>query len=290
MLISAEAKAQAFPGDGAILVGCELVSLGPPSNRLTGLSDLNIVEQNLHGSYNSRVLLSVLSKESPVIQVMKSNLWEDSRSVTNRFRRKRYQHLAVLIDQILLRQGKCRIMDIGGADIYWEIAGDHIKDERIQVDMINLEPAETIRPNFRHFVGNACDLREFDDMSYDLVHSNSVIEHVGGWGAMLQMASNVRRLAPTYFVQTPYFWFPIEPHFRFPFYHWFPEQWRYRLIMGRDMGYMKKACSVSDAVFSVQGAMLLDYRQYAALFPDAEIRRERVLGLTKSLMAIRVGL
>jgi len=224
-----------------------------------------------------------------VTQVVKSDPYADSRSLAYRFRQRRYQHLRVLIDQILSRRGRCRIIDIGGAEIYWDIGSDQIKDERIQIDVINLHPGQSTKQNFRHLVGNACDLHEFDDMSYDLVHSNSVIEHVGGWGAMLQMAANVRRLAPTYFVQTPYFWFPIEPHFRVPFYHWLPEQWRYRLIMSADLGFMKKAYSVSDAVSSVQSALLLDYRQFSALFPDADIRRERVLGLTKSLMAIRVG-
>ena len=54
------------------------------------------------------------------------------------------------------------------------------------------------------------------------------------------------------------------------------------------MAHMKKAQSVADAVRSVQSAILLDYEHYAALFPDAEIRRERILGLTKSLMAVRL--
>ena len=44
---------------------------------------------------------------------------------------------------------------------------------------------------------------------------------------------------------------------------------------------------MTDAVRLVQSAVLLDYRQYATLFPDAEIRRERVCGFTKSLMAVR---
>jgi Methyltransferase domain len=159
----------------------------------------------------------------------------------------------------------------------------------IQIDLINLEATQSTKPNFKSLVGNACDLHEFADMSYDLVHSNSLIEHVGTWDAMLKVASNVRRLAPAYFVQTPYFWFPIEPHFRFPLFHWLPESWRYRLIMMKDLGYIKKASTVSDAVRRVQSAVLLDRGQFSALFPDAEIRNERAFGLTKSLMAVRRG-
>jgi Methyltransferase domain len=223
------------------------------------------------------------------IRVVRSDRYGNSGSLEYRFRQKRYRHIRALIDQILARHGRCRIIDIGGTEWYWRIASGHVDDERIQIDLINLEANQSTKPNFRNLVGDACDLHEFDDLSYDLVHSNSVIEHVGTWDAMLRMASNVRRLAPAYFVQTPYFWFPIEPHFRFPFFHWVPESWRYRLIMTRDLGYVSKASSVSDAVRSVQSAVLLDQGQLSALFPDAEIRCERVFGLIKSLMAVRVG-
>lgn len=192
-----------------------------------------------------------------------------------------------MIDHVLARQERCRIIDIGGTEVYWRIASDHVDDPRIDIDLINLEALPTTRPNFTSIKADACDLRNFGDMSYDVVHSNSLIEHVGNWEAMSRLAQNIRRLAPAYFVQTPYFWFPIEPHFRVPLFHWMPESLRYRMILRRDMGFMSKAASVSDAVRSVQSAALLDLVQFSTLFPDAEIIRERVLGLTKSLMAIR---
>ena len=208
-------------------------------------------------------------------------------SLEYRFRQKRYQQVRALIEEIGSKCGRCRILDLGGTETYWSIASGHIDNPRIRVDLVNLTAQHTTKPNFRSLVGNACDLGELDDMSYDLVHSNSVIEHVGTWDNMLRLAANVRRLAPAYFVQTPYFWFPIEPHFRFPIFHWLPESLRYRLILARSLGFMSKASSVSDAVRSVQSAVLLDCRQFATLFPDAEIRRERFWGLTKSVMAIR---
>jgi hypothetical protein len=222
--------------------------------------------------------------------IANSDRYADPRSIEYQFRQRRYQHIKTLIDAILARRGRCRIIDIGGTEWYWRIASGHIDDERITVDLVNLEAVKTAKPNFRSLAANACDMRDFKDMSYDLVHSNSVIEHVGTWDAMSRMAANVRRLAPSYFVQTPYFWFPFEPHFRFPFFHWLPEPWRYRLIMRMDMGYIPKAGSIEHAVRSVQSALLLDQKQFSALFPDAAIRRERFLGLTKSLMAVRAGI
>jgi hypothetical protein len=216
-----------------------------------------------------------------------SDPYSNSKSLEFRFRQKRYQQIRALIDEIVLKSGHCRILDVGGTESYWTIASSHIDNPRIQVELINIEPQRTSRSNFRSFVGDACELGDLDDMSYDLVHSNSVIEHVGMWDNMLRFASNVRRLAPAYFVQTPYYWFPIEPHFRVPMFHWLPESIRYRLILTRSLGYMRKAISVSDAMRTVQSAALLDSLQYATLFPDAQIMRERFFGLTKSLLAIR---
>jgi len=191
------------------------------------------------------------------------------RSLDFRFRQKRYALVKTLIDSILAAQGRCRIIDLGGTETYWRIASDHIADKRISVDLVNLGPMEATGANFKCLNEDARDLVGFPDMSYDLVHSNSLLEHVGTWNEMLKLAANIRRLAPAYFVQTPYFWFPIEPHFRLPLFHWLPESWRYRLIMERDFGYVKRATSVADAVRAVQDATLLDKKQMSALFPDA---------------------
>ena len=218
---------------------------------------------------------------------IKTTPYADRRSIGFRMRQRRYAHIKPIIDAILERQGRCRILDLGGDESYWDISDGHVEDMRIRIDLVNLEAKRASRPNFSAIQADACALGDLADMSYDFVHSNSLIEHVGTWGAMARVAANVRRLAPAYFVQTPYFWFPIEPHFRFPMFHWMPEAVRYRLILSRDMGFMKKASCVAEAVESVQSAVLLDRRQFSTLFPDADIRCERVFGLTKSLMAVR---
>ena len=53
-------------------------------------------------------------------------------------------------------------------------------------------------------------------MSYDVVFSNSLLEHVGGHAQRAALAREVRSLAPRHWVQTPYRYFPLEPHWLFP--------------------------------------------------------------------------
>lgn len=211
----------------------------------------------------------------------------DQKSMPFRFRQKRFAHVQRLIDAVIAEKGSCRILDIGGEAIYWEIAEDYIAQRNVEITLLNLAEERVPSSKFRSVQGDATRLGHLEDNSFDLVHSNSVIEHVGTWGNMEEMARHVRRLAPRYFVQTPNFWFPIEPHMRVPAFHWLPEQIRYRILMNFDIGFAPRRKTVAHAVRDVQSIFLLDRRQVAELFPDATIEIERVLYLAKSIMAIR---
>lgn len=204
------------------------------------------------------------------------------------FRTRRFAEIEAKIRMISAAKGRCRIVDVGGREEYWTPILPTLKEARAHLTIVNLEKTKPRSgPLFDFAFGNACDLSDFASQSFDFVHSNSLIEHVGRWPQMQQCASEIRRLAPSYYVQTPYFWFPIEPHFRLPFFAWAPEQLRARVLMRRECGYMAKAGTWDDAMREVQGINLLDKTQMSALFPDAKIAFERVLGLPKSLLAWR---
>jgi hypothetical protein len=206
---------------------------------------------------------------------------------SNYFRGRRFALIADEIRTIAAAKGRCRIVDIGGREEYWQPILPVLAETGARVTVVNLEktqPESGALFDFRY--GNACSLPELADGSFDFVHSNSLIEHVGRWSDMKACADEIRRLAPSYYVQTPYLWFPIEPHYRLPFFAWLPEAWRVRLTMARRWGYIAKADTVDDAIREVQGINLLDGAQMRALFPEADVRFERVLGLPKSMMAI----
>jgi hypothetical protein len=208
-------------------------------------------------------------------------------NLNSRFRVQRFRLFKEIVDEVLSDKGSCRIIDLGGTPNYWKGLGDELDWDRVTVCTLNVQLLETTHPRIEPMVGDARDVSGFHDQSFDIVHSNSVIEHTGRWDDMAAMAREVRRLAPRYFVQTPYFWFPIEPHARFLFLHWMPESWRYRILLHRSCGFWRQCPDVGAATRAVQSALLLDKRQMQFLFPDARIVAERLLGFTKSLIAIR---
>jgi SAM-dependent methyltransferase len=61
----------------------------------------------------------------------------------------------------------------------------------------------------------------FADDEFDLVYCSSVIEHVAP-SRREAFAAELRRVGRGWFVQTPAFSFPVEPHALLPFAHWLP--------------------------------------------------------------------
>lgn len=207
---------------------------------------------------------------------------------SNYFRGRRFALIEQKIRAIALEQGHCRIIDIGGRVEYWNPILPTLNEVGAKITVVNLEKTQPKPgPMFDFAYGNACDLSPYADQSYDFAHSNSLIEHLGRWPEMKACAAEIGRVASNYYVQTPYLWFPIEPHFRAPFYAWLPEQTRARLLMAFDLGYIGKAATLDQAMADVQSINLLDHQQMKSLFPDAKITFERVAGLPKSMIACR---
>ncbi len=61
----------------------------------------------------------------------------------------------------------------------------------------------------------------FAENEFDLVYCSSVIEHVPP-ARRAAFAAEIRRVGRSWFVQTPAYSFPLEPHALLPFAHWLP--------------------------------------------------------------------
>ncbi|WP_249729540.1 MULTISPECIES: class I SAM-dependent methyltransferase [unclassified Chelatococcus] len=205
----------------------------------------------------------------------------------NKFRRRRLERFLGLVDEVLKTKRSCRVLDVGGGVAYWKGLEDLWSDRPLHITLVNLTAEQVPDSRFLSLAGDACSMPGFDNNAFDIVHSNSVLEHVGSFANKRRMADEIQRLAPRHFVQTPNFWFPIEPHFRTPAIHWLPEPLRVAAVMRRKLGFYPKAETRDQAYEILSDASLLDVRDMQSLFPASTIEREKFYGFTKSLIAVR---
>lgn len=208
-------------------------------------------------------------------------------SFSNSRRGRRFEAFAQLVDTVAARRpGPVRILDIGGTNSFWEQRGWTGRTD-VQIVLINLDAEPSAHANIEGRSGDATDLSQFADGSFDIVFSNSVIEHLRSLDNQSAMAAEVRRLAAVYWVQTPNFWFPIEPHFLTPGWHWMPTKVRVALLRRRRWGWRGPCPDPAEATELVTEIRLMRGGELRRLFPDATLKQERIGPLVKSFVAVR---
>jgi hypothetical protein len=209
---------------------------------------------------------------------------DDSRpdSFSHRMRELRFQRferLAATLPKPL------EVIDIGGTCEFWEQRGWAGRDD-VSITLVNLIEQEGTHANIHTTVGNAVDLADHPDGSFDIAFSNSVIEHLFTFERQQAMAREVRRVARAYWVQTPNFWFPVEPHFLVPGWQWLPVSARVAVLRRRGVGWMGRCPDPEVARRVVREVRLLRRAELTRLFPGAEIVPERIGSLVKSWTAV----
>jgi SAM-dependent methyltransferase len=204
----------------------------------------------------------------------------EAQSLAVHFRRKRFAFFLSLLSQLAR---PVHILDIGGTENYWKTMGLAAEDE-VFITLLNLTEAHITLPRLTSIVGDARKI-QVSAKHFDVVFSNSVIEHVGTYQDQLQMAKEVCRVGGRYFVQTPNKYFPLEPHFLFPFFQFLPLKVRVWLLQHFNLGWFTRTPDRQKAWEIVDGIRLLDKRELVSLFPAASIYEEKVLGMTKSYVA-----
>ena len=202
-------------------------------------------------------------------------------SLASRLRRKRF----ILFEQLydLLEDRQIRVLDLGGTESFWSSMG-FLSRRNIDITILNIEEQQVSHASVKSVVGDGRCMREYKDEEFDVVFSNSVIEHVGTLEAQMQMASEIRRVGRRYFVQTPNRYFPMEPHFLFPFFQFLPLSLATWLVIHLKLGWYG-LCDPQHAREAVESIRLLTEKEMKMLFPAAVIYREKFWGLTKSLVA-----
>lgn len=200
------------------------------------------------------------------------------------WREKRHQRFAETMAQPAIG----RMLDVGGCPGDWHGRGTVVH----HVDCLNLVAPDPTRPppdspSIASIQGDGRHL-PFEDASYEVVYSNSVIEHVGNHDDQAAFAREILRVGRRIWVQTPAWECPVEPHYLGLFVHWIPAALRWPFIRWTTVIGLTGAAGGEGLRNIMRTTRLLRKREFAAMFPGCEIWTERLFWIfPKSHVAIR---
>lgn len=196
----------------------------------------------------------------------------------------RSNRMAKFEQEMALRPGT-RVLDVGGRPDTWTRLRTQPK-----LVILNTPHEEELLHGYQYVAGDGCAL-PFRDQEFDIVFSNSVIEHVGSAENQRRFAAEIARVGKRYWVQTPNRYFPVEQHILTPFIHLLPKSWQTRIAlrftvwsMLTDAGAPEREWYIRHFLYDLR---LLSASELSPLFPGAKIVRERFCGAVKSLIAVR---
>jgi len=222
-----------------------------------------------------------------IFRTIYDNQRSDSWATT--LRKQRFALFKSLIEETIkstdsLQESPLRILDVGGKPSIWHQSGFLSEFTNVEITLLNIAPIPVFDPRLKTLIGDARNIN-FADHEFDVVFSNSVIEHVGNYDDQVRMAKEVMRVGKRFFIQTPNLYFPIEPHFLFPFFQFLPLSVKVLLINHFRLGWVGPIPDKQEAIKTVSEIRLLSKQEFAQLFPQANIFEEKIFGLTKSFIA-----
>lgn len=177
------------------------------------------------------------------------------------------------------------VLDVGGSPYIWELLSEYFNLKPKQVVLLNNSPQELRDKTYENVLADARQI-PFPDKKFDLVFSNSVIEHVGDLSDQLKFVAECERVGKEIFIQTPNRWFPVEPHVYTMFLHWLPKPIYRRMafLSGLYAFHISTPDAWHKTTEMIDGTNLLSQKDLQKLFPTKTILTERSLGLVKSFV------
>lgn len=193
----------------------------------------------------------------------------------SRYMRKRRMRLFV---QRMSPVAGMKVLDLGGQPAIWDDVAPCLNITCLNLPGVADQNYES-HHKINYVIGDACNLIEWQFGDFDIVFSNSVLEHVGDVVKQDAFAREVRRLSDNYWIQTPSKFFPIEAHCGMPFW-WFYPAWLRTFFLDR---WSRKLPAWTEMVSTTT---YIPRKRLISLFPDAKIINEWFI-FQKSLIAFK---
>jgi ubiquinone/menaquinone biosynthesis C-methylase UbiE len=194
-------------------------------------------------------------------------------------RRSREQKYRLFL-QLLRPTPQMRILNVGASGTHIGLPEqlESFYEHRSQITGggISFADVQDYRDSFsgvQAIVFDGCAL-PFADQSFDIVYSNAVLEHLPGDESVERFAAEVQRVGKGWFVTTPNFWYPVDPHYHLPFVQLLRETAQRSLV--KRLGKTP-----------YEHLRLLTAKQLRRLFPGGEVVGCRVTFYPETLIAYR---
>lgn len=204
-------------------------------------------------------------------------------SIGNKFRSKRFVVFEALMQKNFPSGSTLNILDVGGTAYFW-IDKEFLKNYQVEITLLNLEASETGYSQLKSVKGDATNLSEYNKGSFDLVFSNSVIEHLYTFTNQKKMAQECMRVGKKFFIQTPNKHFPVEAHYALPFVQYLPNKFVFTILTKTKLSRLHQ-WRKEIAQQYLDEIRLLSLDEMKMLFPNSTIYKEKFLGMTKSFVA-----
>lgn len=124
---------------------------------------------------------------------------------------------------------KSTILDVGTTPSIEEHENLFIKlfPHKFNITCLSNVDCSKIKDKFigLNFIIGDARVSNLDDNSFDIIHSNAVIEHVGSYLDQKKFIQECYRISKKdIFITTPYRFFPIEMHTKLPLIHFLPKK------------------------------------------------------------------
>ena len=211
----------------------------------------------------------------------------DPRSLRFKLRKNRSKHIVALVRHIINSENitELRICDLGGTYRYWNVFPfDEFPDITFEISLVNImeksfkQEVHFSNVRFVSMIGDGCNMENTDTDHYHICHSNSVIEHVGNWKRIKEFVQETTRIGKYYYIQTPNYWFPIEPHYMLPFVHFLPRPIHTSILR------LIKELDFDRATANFDENRMLSRREFKHIFPNCDHHMEWFI-LPKSFIA-----